>query len=413
MNNNRSKSIVPKLVIALLVIAGIAAALYFSGVIKPKAAVKSDTSASTTTTSTTTSTTKNANSTTTLTTEKAALTVTTIAPQIEKWDTQISATGALAPWQEAIVSSEIGGVRVTELLVDIGSYVKQGQVLARLSKDAILADIAQSQAAIAQAKANLADAKNNASRADRLKASGALPLQQIEQMYTSAAVAEANLNAAQAGLESQQIRLKHTTITAVDSGIITSRTATLGAVVQTGSEMFRLLRQGRVEWLADVPAQYLSSLQVGQTASVLLPTGATVSGTIRKIAPSLNSNTRTNTVYVALPTDSPARPGMFAQGQIQIGEASALTIPQSALVLRDGNSYVFEVGNNNIVQQRLVKTGRRQEDRVEIMDGIQPSAKLVATGGAFLNEGDKVQLASANPTPPAAVTTTTTIEAKP
>jgi RND family efflux transporter MFP subunit len=226
-------------------------------------------------------------------------------------------------------------------------------------------------------------------------------------------VAEANLNAAQAGLESQQIRLKHTTITAVDSGIITSRTATLGAVVQTGSEMFRLLRQGRVEWLADVPAQYLSSLQVGQNATVLLPTGATVNGTIRKIAPSLNSNTRTNTVYVALPTDSPARPGMFAQGQIQIGEAQALTIPQSALVLRDGNSYVFEVGDNNIVQQRLVKTGRRQEDRVEIMDGIQPSAKLVATGGAFLNEGDKVQLASANPTPPAAVTTTTTIEAKP
>ena len=82
-------------------------------------------------------------------------------------------------------------------------------------------------------------------------------------------------------------------------------------------------------------------------------------------------------------------------------------------MLRDGNSYVFEVGNNNIVQQRLVKTGRRQEDRVEIMEGIQPSAKLVATGGAFLNEGDKVQLASANPTPPASVTTTTTIEAKP
>jgi RND family efflux transporter MFP subunit len=410
MNNNRS--IVPTLVIVLLVMAGIAAVLYFSGIIKPKTSVKSP-FVSTTTTSTTSSNTTNANSTTTLVAEKAALTVTTVTPQIEKWDTQIAATGALAPWQEAIVSSEIGGVRVTEVLVDIGSYVKQGQVLARLSKDAILADMAQNQAAIAQAKANLADAKSNAARADRLKVSGALSRQQIEQMYTSAAVAEANLAAAQAGLDSQQIRLKHTTITAVDSGIITSRTATLGAVVQTGSEMFRLLRQGRVEWLADVPAQYLSSLQVGQTATVVLPTGATVTGKLRKIAPSLNSSTRTNTVYIALPTDSPARPGMFAQGQIQIGEAQALTIPQSALVLRDGNSYVFEIGENNIVQQRLVKTGRRQDDRVEIMEGIQATAKLVATGGAFLNEGDKVQLATANPTPAAAVTTTTTTEIKP
>ncbi len=344
---------------------------------------------------------------------KAALTVTTVTPQIEKWDTQISATGALAPWQEAVVSSEIGGVRVVELAVDLGDYVKQGQVLARLSKEAIVADLAQSQAAIAQAKANLADARSNAARADRLKASGALPMQQIEQMYTSAAVAEANLAAAKAGLESQQIRLRHTTITAVDSGLISSRTATLGAVVQTGSELFRLLRQGRVEWLADVPAQYLSSLQVGQFASVTLPTGATVTGKIRKIAPALNNNTRTNTVYVALPTDSPARPGMFAQGHIQVGEAQALTIPQAALVLRDGNSYVFEVGEHNIVQQRLVKTGRRQAERVEIMEGLQPGAKLVATGGAFLNEGDKVQLATANPTPPASLNTTTTTEIKP
>lgn len=249
-------------------------------------------------------------------------------------DTQISATGALAPWQEAIVSSEIGGVRVTELLVDIGSYVKQGQVLARLSKDAILADIAQSQAAIAQAKANLADAKQCGTGRSFKRPVVHCPCSKLSKCILARRWLKQILNAAQAGLESQQIRLKHTTITAVDSGIITSRTATLGAGVQTGSEMFRLLRQGRVEWLADVPAQYLSSLQVGQNATVLLPTGATVNGTIRKIAPSLNSNTRTNTVYVALPTDSPARPGMFAQGQIQIGEAQALTIPQSALVLR-------------------------------------------------------------------------------
>lgn len=309
---------------------------------------------------------------------KPALAVTTTTPTEETWNTGITANGPLAPWHEAIIASEISGLRITDVLVDIGDEVKKGQELVRLSQASVKADVAQKRASLDEASAN-------AERARRLKSSGALPAQQIDQYLTGEAVAEA-------ALEAQQIRLAQTRIVAPDDGVISSRSATLGAVVQTGTELFRLVRQNRVEWKAEIPSQDLARIQPGQTAHLTLPGGDSVTGEVRVVSPTLDPNTRNATAYISLPPGSSAKAGMFAEGEIMTGAKKTLTVPQSTVILRDGNNYVFEISTDNKIIQRTVKTGRRANGKVEILDGLSPDAKIVATGGAFLNDGDTVDI---------------------
>ncbi len=317
---------------------------------------------------------------------KAALSVSVTTPVEEKWDSSITANGSLMAWQEAIIASEISGLRITDVLVDVGQQVKKGQELVKLSQASVKADVAQAQA-------KLDEARTNANRARNLKASGALPAQQIDQYLTGEVVA-------QAALDAQQIRLAQTRVLAPDDGVISARSATLGAVVQTGSELFRMVRQNRVEWRAEVSGRDIARVKTGQKVRLTLPTGESAAGEVRVVSPTLDANTRNATVYVSLPTDSPAKSGMFAEGEILTGSSTALSLPQTAVILRDGNNYAFEVDANNHVNQRLVKVGRHAKDRVEILDGLAATARVVATGGAFLNDGDTVQVIPP-PSPPA------------
>jgi len=224
--------------------------------------------------------------------------------------------------------------------------------------------------------------------------------QQITQYLIAEETAKANLAAATAALEIERIRMDQTQVLAVDDGVISSRGATLGTVVQVGTELFRLIRQGRVEWRAEVTAEQLAQIKPGMEADIRLPGGERVTGRVRMPSPTLDPITRYGLVYVDLPAKSPARPGMFAQGQIRLGVGQAMTLPESALVLRDGSSYVFEVQEEDRVAERKVETGRRGEGRVEILSGLDATARVVAAGGAFLNDGDRVRVESGPAGPP-------------
>ncbi|MBJ6610861.1 MAG: efflux RND transporter periplasmic adaptor subunit [Candidatus Thiothrix moscowensis] len=317
---------------------------------------------------------------------KAALAVTVASPQMQDWNSTITASGALTAWQEAIIASEISGLKITDVLVDVGTEVNKGQELAKLSQASVKADVAQAQARLDEARAN-------ATRARSLKTSGALPAQQIDQYLTGEAVA-------QAALEAQQIRLAQTRILAPDDGVIAARTATLGAVVQTGTELFRMVRQNKLEWRAEIAGRDASRIQQGQQAHLTLPGGESVTGKVRMVSPTLDPNTRNAIVYISLPSDSPAKAGMFAEGAILTGSAKAMTLPQSAVILRDGNYYVFEIGAENKVAQRQVKVGRTAQGQTEITNGVAASARVVVTGGGFLNDGDTVQVVTPHPNLP-------------
>lgn len=328
---------------------------------------------------------------------KAALTVTVTTPTRATWQTSVLAMGTINAWQEAVVAAEISGQRIAQIFVDVGDTVKRGQELALLAQESVQADLEQAQARVAQAEANLAEARANAGRARNLRTDGALAAQQVDQYLTSEVTAKANLAAQQAALQIQQIRLKQTRVVAADDGVIISRSATLGEVVQVGTELFRLVRQHRIEWHAEVAGKEIGQIQPGQRARLVLPNGEQVTGEVRIVAPTINPNTRNAIVYVSLPLGNPAKSGMFAQGEIFIGTTQALSLPQSAVIIRDGNNYVFEIDDKNRVLQRLVKTGRREAGRVEILEGIGRIAKVAASGGAFLNEGDTVRVVETPP----------------
>lgn len=323
---------------------------------------------------------------------KPALTVNVVQPREATLPLRIAANGNVAAWQEASIGTEANGLRLAEVKVNVGDVVKRGQVLATFSPATIQADAAQMRAAVAEAEATLAEASANAQRARSLQSTGALSDAAINQYLTAERTAKARLDAQRAASQMQQLRLNQTQVLAPDSGVISARSATVGAVLPAGQELFRMIRQGRLEWRAEVASVDLGSLKPGQAASVTPPSGAAVKGVVRMVAPTVDPQTRNGIVYVDLPSPGTLRAGMFARGEFEIGSAPALTLPQSAVLLRDGFSYVLKVGADSKITQVKVGTGRRAGDRVEITHGIEPSAKVVASGGGFLGDGDLVRV---------------------
>ena len=326
---------------------------------------------------------------------KPALTVTVAQPQSATLPVRIAANGNVAAWQEASVGTEANGLRLAQVLVSVGDVVKRGQVLATFAPETVQADIAQMRAGLAEAEATLADATANAQRARDLQASGALSAQQINQYFTAERTAQARVEAQQAMAKVQQLRLAHTRVLAPDNGVISSRSATVGAVLPAGQELFRMIRQGRLEWRAEVPSADLAAMKPGMNVLVTPPNVAPLKGTVRMVAPTVDAQTRNGLVYVDLPAGGAAKAGMFARGEFEVGSGQGLTLPQTAVQLRDGFSYVLRVGADSKVTEAKVKVGRRVGDRIEIVDGLQADARVVASGGGFLGDGDTVRVVDA------------------
>ncbi len=333
---------------------------------------------------------------------RPALSVTTTQPRQMTLPLRVSANGNIAAWQEAIIGTEANGLRLAEVRVNVGDVVKRGQVLATFTPDMTRADVAQVRAVVAEAEAALAEAAANAARARELATSGALSEQQINQFMTAERTAQARLDAQRAQANVQALRLRQTQVLAPDDGVISARSATVGAVLPAGAELFRMIRQGRLEWRAEVAAPDLARLRPGDKAAVTTPAGDTIAGKVRMIAPTVDVATRNGLVYVDLPSPGSLRAGMFARGEFDIGSSAALTLPQAAVLLRDGFHYVLRVGPDAKVVQTKVEVGRRVGERVEITGGLGADARVVASGGGFLADGDLVRVVDAAPAATAA-----------
>jgi len=299
------------------------------------------------------------------------------------------------------VGTESNGLRLAEVLVNVGDVVQRGQLLARFAIESVQADVAQARAAVNEATASALEATANADRVRTLQGTGTFSGQQINQYLTAEQTARARVESAKAGLAAQALRLKNTQVPAPDSGIISTRSATVGAVLASGTELFRLIRQGRLEWRAEVTSTELGRLLPGTAVSVTAASGARLLGRVRMVAPTVDPQTRSGLVYVDLPTDpktgSPSgfKAGMFGRGEFELGSSNALTVPQQAVVVRDGFSYVFRLNTDQRVSQLKLQIGRRVGDRVEVLAGIGADAVLVASGAGFLNDGDLVKVVPA------------------
>lgn len=324
---------------------------------------------------------------------RPSLTVETVLPATVELPIRIGANGNIAAWQEAVISAEVNGLRLTEVRVNVGDVVEAGALLATFSSATVLADLALQRAALAEAEAALAEARANADRARQVQVSGALSAQQVGQFLTAESTARARFDAARAQLQTQELRMKFTRVEAPDSGIISARGATVGAVAQPGQELFRLIRQGRLEWRAEVPASELHRVRPGQAVKLVAPSGEALPGRVRIVGPTVDTGSRNAIVYVDLRAQSTAvRPGMFVRGEIDMGISRALTLPQTAVLLREGFTYVYRIGEDGRVIQSKVEAGRREGGRIEIVDGLTAGVPVVRSGVAFLADGDRVRI---------------------
>lgn len=331
---------------------------------------------------------------------KAALSVQIVRPQSGQWPMTVTANGAIAPWQEAVIGAELAGLRLSAVLVNVGDRVKRGQVLATLQAESVQADVNAARASLLEAEALLTEARANADRARALHGSGALSIQEAQRTITSELTSKARVDSAKAQLATQALRLRQTRVLAPDDGVISARGATVGAVAQPGQELFRLIRQGKLEWRAELPSSDLQRIKPGMVAWATPPGASAVQGKVRVVAPTVDPMTRNGIVYIDLPASAlnvGLRAGMFASGKLEIGHSQGLTLPQTAVLLREGFTYVFKVDGKGLVSRVKVQVGRRIGERIEVTKGLEPQADVVASGVGFLSDGDTVRVVKGQP----------------
>lgn len=314
-------------------------------------------------------------------TRSAALTVTSANPSLVDWPVALTITGEIFPWQEAAVGSQIGGYQLTDVLVDVGDEVTKGQVLARFNRDPLLAEQSELLARAEQAEANK-------QRALSLQRRNSISEQEVLRAVTDAKIADAELAA-------NRLALRYTEVTAPDDGVVSGRTATLGSVPPLGQEMFRLIRQGRLEWHGKFNAAQLSQVQAGQEVQLSLPDGNSASATIRQLAPTVDDETRLATVYADVHPGSTARAGMYVEGSVRLGLEAALVVPEKSLIIRDGRSHVAVLNSvsetTSEVALRPIRVGRRQGDSIEVDEGLSADERVAVMGAGFLSHGDLVR----------------------
>ncbi|OGT81563.1 MAG: hypothetical protein A3J35_07330 [Gammaproteobacteria bacterium RIFCSPLOWO2_02_FULL_52_10] len=324
----------------------------------------------------------------------AALTVTTIKlTQVELTRT-VTANGSIHAWQEVVISPEVGGYRVAEVYVDVGDQVSKGQELVHLSTALLEAELASRQATLKQREAELLNARAALKRAQALSARSLLTEADLDRLISEELGAQARVESAQADLDTSRLRLQFASVTAPDDGVITSRSINVGQIVQAGSEMLRLLRNGRIEWRGEVPEARLSDLRPGLPVQITTADGASFTGTVRIVAPTIISTTRTGLVYVDINADGRIRPGMYARGEIEVSRSPSFTAPMESVINSDGYSYVFILRDDQTVERRRVETGTVQSNFIEITSGVQAGEVLVKGGAGFLKDGDIVAVAA-------------------
>jgi len=329
---------------------------------------------------------------------EAVMTVTAAPLQRVELARTITMNGSVYAWQDVIISPEVGGYRVAEVLVDVGDRVNRDQELVSLSRELLEAEVATKQAMVNQRRAELANAESALERGQSLAEMSLLSGADLDRFTSEQLASQSRLESARADLDTSELRLKFTKVTAPDDGVITSRTVTVGQIAQAGSEMLRLLRNGRIEWRGEVPEARLAELAPGQTVILTTADGTTFHGTIRVVSPTISSGNRTGLVYVDLPSDERLRPGMFARGEIEVGRGLSAMVPLESVVSADGYSYVFVLQSDKSVTRRRIETGALHDSSIEVLSGLETSDLVVNKGAGFLKDGDLVDVSTASGT---------------
>ncbi|MEE7462909.1 efflux transporter periplasmic adaptor subunit [Methylobacterium fujisawaense] len=331
----------------------------------------------------------------------------------------VAVTGTLVPRDEILVTPEIDGYRVTEVLVEEGARVAKGQVLARLSRDLIDRQIAQQDAVVAKAEAAVPQAQSNIEQAEAAETEARLGLERARSLMatgnttavvmetrTSAlrqaegkvafagnglAMAKADLAQVRAVRDELSLRLARTEIRAPEAGIVSRRTARVGLAASASSEpLFRLIARGEIELEGEVVETKLPLLRDGAPAWIDMGEGTRIAGSVRAVYPEVDKATRLGKVRVRLDPDPRLRIGTFARGAVELARSRGVSVPQASVLYRGGRRSVLVVTGDR-VEDRTVRTGIADEDTVEVRAGLNEGERVVARAGSFLRDGDRVR----------------------
>ncbi|MFZ9994840.1 MAG: efflux RND transporter periplasmic adaptor subunit [Steroidobacteraceae bacterium] len=322
----------------------------------------------------------------------ASLTVTTTQLEMRDVEREVIASGSVAAWQEMLLGVELSGLRVAKVLVEPGDRVEAGQALLELDRRTLEVQARQAEANLAQAEASLQLAQAQATRGESLLAQNLISSSNFDELQANRARAEAQRVVAEAERDSARLRLGFATLRAPHAGIIAARAVQPGQIVSTGVELLRLIRDGRLEWRAEIAEADLSRLEVGAPVEVRGLDGQIVNGQIRAVSPSLDPQTRTALIFADLPEPGRLRAGMFAEGRLRVGLARVAVVPRQSVVFRDGFPYVFVLEEGNRVRQQRIEMGASQGEFIEIRAGLDVNAVIVVRGAGFLGDGEFVRL---------------------
>lgn len=321
---------------------------------------------------------------------KSALKVTLVKAQAKQLQRQINATGSITARDEVLLGVELSGQRVEKVWVEVGQVVKAGQVLLTLDARTMAAELAEAKAQLRKAEAALVVAESDARRGAELRKRGLVSERDTDQTTANLINAQAGLSVAKASVQTAELRHSFATLKASSAGVISARNVQAGQVVMAGADLFRMIKDSALEWRAELNEQQFLQVAVGAPVEVRTDE-VVVQGKVRAMDAGLRTESRTAVIYVDLPLDSKLRAGLFAQGSINLGEKAAMVVPSSALVRRDGFSYVFVV-KDGVATQTRIEIGQIADEYVEILSGLPEGAGIVEQGAGFLTDGDRVEV---------------------
>ncbi|MGF9563559.1 efflux RND transporter periplasmic adaptor subunit [Neorhizobium sp. JUb45] len=332
---------------------------------------------------------------------------------------RVIATGTIRPINEVFVQPLVDGLPIKTLNVDVGDRVEAGAVLATLDGDALIlqksqyqankakaeAALAQSKAQVVEAQASYDDAIRQRDRTQRLGQSGTSSTAQVEQADAQAQVADAKLKASQqavgvaeadikvvdAQIADIDLKLARTDVRSPVSGVISVRTAKVGAIAAgSGDPMFNIIRDGAIELVADLAETDIGKIKKDQKATIRVAGNRTgIDGVVRLVSPTVDASTRLGAVHIVVDATSGARAGMFASAEVIVAQTTALALPQSAVTSgRDGS--IARKVEGDVVKQVKIETGIQDAGFVEIVSGLAAGDKVVAKAGAFVSDGDRI-----------------------
>jgi HlyD family secretion protein len=343
----------------------------------------------------------------------------TVSPARERtFVDRLFVSGSLVARDEALVGAQIDGLRVVELLAEDGDRVEKDQVLARLDRSQLDALLAQNDAALVRADAAIAQARNQIDQSEAMReqaaadlarakglAIGVITQQTLDQRIATArsseaqvaasrsalAVAEADKRSREAERRELMVRIGRTEVRAPVAGIVSRRTARLGALAMGSADpLFRIIADGAIDLEAEVPEDSLAKLAVGMPATIELAGDCKASGYVRLIASEVDKTTRLGKVRIALGPESRAHIGAFASGTVEVAHRLALSVPAAA-VIQSANGSTVAIVTDGRIEMSPVTVGLTNGKAIELREGLAVGQQVVARAAAFLRTGDEVR----------------------